>query len=190
MSNFLKLSFIIISSSYIIGCASPSPMNGNVKDELYHIDNNPLTITDNNVQKLEAQILQSDGFDTSVSDLSVSDRQTVSDNLLVLFHFDSDAINDDMVVILDKQLDILSSNPNLRVMLEGRTDERGTRAYNLVLGDHRSEIVKDYLIKRGVSSEQILTVSLGENEPLFLEVEKEKNKFWKLNRSVFFKFID
>lgn len=189
MRHLLKTFLIICAALYIVGCASKQPLLGGVQDELYHIDNKPLTITEDNVVKKEASVIQSVKFDASVSDLTDIEQKTVNENLLVLFTFDSQSINDDMISTLNKQIDILKANPNLRVMLEGRTDDRGTRTYNLVLGENRAESVREYLINKGIAEEQILTVSLGENEPLFLNLREAKNEFWKLNRSVFFKFI-
>lgn len=190
MIKILKNTFILFCSVYLIGCAAKQPVVGGVKDELYHLENEPLVITQDEVKEKEAEVIQSPEFNVSVSDLSEEDQAIVNENLLVLFDFDSEKVNDDMLKTLDNQVQVLSSNKALRVMLEGRTDERGTRTYNLVLGDKRADKVKSYLVDKGINPDQVLTNSLGENEPLFLNLRDEKEKFWKLNRSVFFKFID
>lgn len=190
MKNILKTTLIFIGSIYLIGCAAKQPIVGGVKDELYYLKNEPLIITPELVKEKEATVIQSKEFNAGVSDLSLEEQKTVNENLLVLFDFDSNKVNTVMHKTLDNQVEVLSSNPNLRVMLEGRTDERGTRTYNLVLGEQRVKKVKNYLINKGINPNQILTVSLGENEPLFLNFKDTQEKFWKLNRSVFFKFID
>jgi peptidoglycan-associated lipoprotein len=190
MKQLLKTLAIAGTALFIVGCASKEPLLVGVKDELYHIDNYPLTITEDSVEKQESAVIQSVKFDASISELTYSEQKTVNDNLLVLFSFDSQAIKIEMLPTLNNQIKILKANPNLRVMLEGRTDDRGTITYNLVLGENRADIIRDYLVDKGVSEEQILTVSLGENEPLFLNLRDKKNEFWELNRSVFFKFID
>jgi peptidoglycan-associated lipoprotein len=190
MKQLLRTLAITGTALFVVGCASKDPLLGGVTDELYHIDNYPLTITEENVDKQEAAVIQSVKFDASVSDLTDVEQKTVNDNLLVLFSFDSQNIKSEMLPTLNNQIEVLKANPNLRVMLEGRTDDRGTITYNLVLGENRADIIKNHLIDEGVSEEQILTVSLGENEPLFLNLRDTKNEFWKLNRSVFFKFID
>lgn len=59
----------------------------------------------------------------------------------------------------------LASNPNKRVRLEGHADERGTREYNLALGERRANGIRDFLIVNGASRSQIETVSYGEERP-------------------------
>ncbi len=64
-----------------------------------------------------------------------------------------------------KQVTYLKNNPNLNVTLEGHADERGTREYNLALGEKRANAVKDYLIANGISSSRIKVVSYGKERP-------------------------
>jgi len=59
----------------------------------------------------------------------------------------------------------LASNPNRRVRLEGHADERGTREYNLALGERRANSIRDFLIVNGASRAQLETVSYGEERP-------------------------
>ncbi|CAN1592837.1 OmpA Outer membrane protein and related peptidoglycan-associated (lipo)proteins [Candidatus Pelagibacterales bacterium] len=64
-----------------------------------------------------------------------------------------------------KQVTYLKNNQNLNVTLEGHADERGTREYNLALGEKRANAVKDYLIANGISSSRIKVVSYGKERP-------------------------
>ena len=64
-----------------------------------------------------------------------------------------------------KQVTYLKNNQNLNVTLEGHADERGTREYNLALGEKRANAVKDYLIANGISSARIQVVSYGKERP-------------------------
>ena len=64
-----------------------------------------------------------------------------------------------------KQVTYLKNNPNLNVTLEGHADERGTREYNLALGERRANAVKDFLIANGISSARIKVVSYGKERP-------------------------
>ena len=64
-----------------------------------------------------------------------------------------------------KQVTYLKNNPNLNVTLEGHADERGTREYNLALGEKRANAVKDYLIANSISSARIKVVSYGKERP-------------------------
>ena len=67
---------------------------------------------------------------------------------------------------LSKQVNYLKSNPNLNVSLEGHADERGTREYNLALGEKRANAVKDYLISNGISSARVNVISYGKEKPV------------------------
>ena len=64
-----------------------------------------------------------------------------------------------------KQVTYLKNNPNLNVTLEGHADERGTREYNLALGEKRANAVKDYFIANSISSSRIKVVSYGKERP-------------------------
>ena len=67
---------------------------------------------------------------------------------------------------LSKQANYLKSNPNLNVSLEGHADERGTREYNLALGEKRANAVKDYFISNGISSARVNVISYGKEKPV------------------------
>ncbi len=75
--------------------------------------------------------------------------------------------------ILDAQVTWLARYPQARVTLEGHCDERGTREYNLALGDRRANAAKNYLAERGVSAERINTISYGKERPLAAGSDEE-----------------
>ena len=80
---------------------------------------------------------------------------------------------------LDAQAAWLNANPSVRVSIEGHCDERGTRDYNLALGDRRANSVKDYLTFLGVKSERIATISYGKERPRALGSNEAA---WSQNR--------
>ncbi|CAN1593047.1 OmpA Outer membrane protein and related peptidoglycan-associated (lipo)proteins [Candidatus Pelagibacterales bacterium] len=65
-----------------------------------------------------------------------------------------------------KQVNYLKNNLNLNVSLEGHADERGTREYNLALGEKRANAVKDYFISNGISSARVNVISYGKEKPV------------------------
>ena len=67
---------------------------------------------------------------------------------------------------LRKQANYLRKNKNLNVTVEGHADERGTREYNLALGDRRANAAKDYLMSQGISSNRVTTISYGKERPV------------------------
>jgi peptidoglycan-associated lipoprotein len=102
---------------------------------------------------------------------------------IVYFDFDRAEIKSQDVPVIEAQARYLTANPNLRVRLEGHTDERGTREYNMGLGERRSNSVRDALLVRGVSARQLIVVSYGEERPVALGHNEEA---WAQNRRVEF----
>ena len=97
----------------------------------------------------------------------------------VLFGYDSSELDDEDRSILDNQGKFLNQNPSLKVTIEGHCDERGTREYNLALGEKRASAVKDYLISVGINSDRISVVSYGKERPAVLGSNKAA---WSMNR--------
>ena len=95
--------------------------------------------------------------------------------------FDTDRFNVDTAdqAVLQTQAQWLARYPNARVTLEGHADERGTRDYNLALGERRANAAKNYLASLGVDSSRIQTVSYGKERPQALGSNEES---WAQNR--------
>ncbi|QNE32041.1 peptidoglycan-associated lipoprotein Pal [Sphingomonas sp. NBWT7] len=104
-------------------------------------------------------------------------RSVTSDTI----NFGLDMIDIDATArgILDSQVVWLNRYPNVRVTLEGHADERGTREYNLALGDRRANSAKNYLVARGISPSRITTISYGKERPVALGSDEES---WAQNR--------
>lgn len=100
---------------------------------------------------------------------------------IVFFDFDSAEIKPEFQSVLANHAKYLTSNPNTRVRLEGHTDERGTREYNVGLGERRASAVSQALELRGVSPQQISVVSFGEERPVSLGHDESA---WSQNRRV------
>jgi peptidoglycan-associated lipoprotein len=83
----------------------------------------------------------------------------------VFFDFDRYAIRTDAARTLDTNIAWLKSNPAALILIEGHCDERGTNAYNLVLGERRAKATQDYLVARGVAAARITIISYGEERP-------------------------
>jgi peptidoglycan-associated lipoprotein len=101
----------------------------------------------------------------------------------VYFDFDRYDIREDAKPILREVASMLLRNNNLKVIIEGHTDERGTNEYNLGLGDMRATSVRGYLISLGISSGRIETISYGEERPACKEQTEE---CWAINRRAHF----
>ncbi|SFX49462.1 peptidoglycan-associated lipoprotein Pal [Marinospirillum alkaliphilum] len=84
---------------------------------------------------------------------------------VIYFDFDKSNIRSEFYDVLNLHAAYLMANPRARVVLEGHTDERGTREYNMALGERRGNSVQRYLSLQGVSSSQMEVVSYGEERP-------------------------
>ena len=83
----------------------------------------------------------------------------------IFFDFDSDAINEKFRPMLQAHANYLSKNRNAKMLIQGNTDERGGREYNLALGQRRAEAIKKLVTLLGAQDAQVEAVSLGEEKP-------------------------
>ncbi|OGV36830.1 MAG: peptidoglycan-associated lipoprotein [Legionellales bacterium RIFCSPHIGHO2_12_FULL_35_11] len=86
-------------------------------------------------------------------------------NQIYLFSYDNSYVNEKYMPSLHAQAEYLKDHPGARVLIEGHTDERGSREYNIALGERRANSVADVLRTDGVSSRQIRVVSYGKERP-------------------------
>lgn len=97
----------------------------------------------------------------------------------IFFDLDSYALRPDARGTLEKQAAWLQQNRNVTVTIEGHADERGTREYNLALGERRANAVRDYLVALGIDPNRIKTVSYGKERPVDARSTEEA---WSRNR--------
>ncbi len=103
--------------------------------------------------------------------------QTAGDR--VFFEFDRSDITPEAQQILQRQAEWLQHYPNVTVTIEGRCDERGTREYNLALGERRANAAKQVLIAAGIPSSRLSTISYGKDRPV---VPGSTEEAWAQNR--------
>lgn len=97
----------------------------------------------------------------------------------VFFGYDSAVINAEAQSTLERQASWLMQNPGVTVTIEGHCDERGTREYNLALGERRADATRNYLISLGVKPSRISTISYGKERP---DVIGSSDSAWAKNR--------
>lgn len=95
------------------------------------------------------------------------------------FEFDRAVVGPDDLAALEMHATVLRNNRDRSVVIEGHCDERGTREYNLALGERRADAIRSYLTSAGVSARQIETVSYGEERP---EDPGHAESSWARNR--------
>ena len=97
----------------------------------------------------------------------------------VHFATDSSDVDSEATAILTKQAAWLQKFPNVRVTVEGHCDERGTREYNLALGDRRANSAKNFLVNAGVNPARISVISYGKERPVATGSDEDS---WAQNR--------
>lgn len=122
----------------------------------------------------------SDGSGGSGSMLS-GDMAQLLDTNTVYFEFDSATVNRDSQRVIEAHSQFLIENSDVNVVLEGHADERGTREYNLALGERRANSVAEIMVAYGVAPDRIQTVSYGEERPAAMGSNESA---WQQNRRV------
>ena len=97
----------------------------------------------------------------------------------VFFDFDKYGLRADAKATLDKQIAWLKKYPSFNLTVEGHADERGTREYNLALGDRRAQSVREYLLAQGVQASRLTTTTYGKERP---EANGSNEAAWAKNR--------
>jgi len=95
------------------------------------------------------------------------------------FDYDKYNLRPDAIDALTHDAKLLGDNPTARILIEGHCDERGTREYNLALGDRRARTAKDFLVRYGIDAARIETISYGRERP-FSAGQGESS--WQQNR--------
>lgn len=159
--NSLKVAALAVSLAFAAGCAKkppkelpPAPSEGAGQET-------PSAVENAIVPGSRADFLQSIPsdkiyFDTDLSNIDDQDR-----------------------AVLDAQAAWLQRYPNVRVTIEGHCDERGTREYNLALGDRRANAAKNYLQSRGINPARMAVISWGKERPEALGSDESA---WARNR--------
>jgi peptidoglycan-associated lipoprotein len=118
------------------------------------------------------------------SDSIQYDNKAVFASATIYFEFDKSNLTSKSIQILKSVASALNENKSIQVTLAGHADERGTREYNLALGQRRAETVSDYFILNGISKNRISVKSYGEERPLALGQDDEsysKNRRVEIN---------
>jgi len=107
----------------------------------------------------------SSGSTSADSDMQTPDEMLAKVGSTVYFGYDQSILTAEGQATLDRQAAFLKANPTIRIVIEGHCDERGTREYNLALGDRRASAARDYLVAKGVNASRLTTISYGKERP-------------------------
>jgi peptidoglycan-associated lipoprotein len=156
--NIFLISFILIS----VSCSTT-----NVTEE---------AVYDSVVSSVEVSVKDDKNKADEVYDYS---SKAIMANAVVYFDFDQYTLSSKSIQTLRSIAQVMEDNKDLEITVSGHADERGTREYNLALGQRRGEAVRDYLLLNGISKNRITVKSYGEEYPL---VKGSNESSWAKNR--------
>jgi len=133
-------------------------------------------VYDGGIKTVEASVIE-------VQDLDY-ETKAIFANATVFFEFDSYNLTSKSIQTLKSVVSVMNSNIDIEITLAGHADERGTREYNLALGQRRAESVKDYFLLNGIMSSRVTVKSYGEERPISLgndEASYSKNRRVEIN---------
>lgn len=99
--------------------------------------------------------------------------------MAIYYDYDKSDLKPEARATLDAKLPLLRANANVRIRIAGHTDERGSDAYNVALGQRRAAAAKQYLVSQGIAADRIETVSFGEDRPAAMGSNEDA---WSQNR--------
>ena len=121
------------------------------------------------------------GNETESAQAMLDDSSSALSSRVIYFEFDSAKVSEDSLTTLEAHGNFIASNGNVSVRLEGHSDERGSREYNIALGDRRAQSVRRVLLFQGASVDQLETISYGEEQAAVLG---HTDDAWSKNRRV------
>ena len=171
---FIRTLLVLSLAGLLFGCSSEQ-----VKEEepvaVEDLSSSANASDDSSVQAYSTDDSSTSGFD------SLDDPQSPLSIRIIYFEYNSNEISSEYRSAIEAHAAYLSQNPTTSITLEGHADERGSREYNLALGERRALAVKQQLTLLGASSSQIRLVSYGEERPA---VDGHDESSWQQNRRV------
>ena len=134
------------------------------------------TLYDRNIQTVQASVAEEATLDY--------ETKAIFTNATILFEFDSFNLSSKSIQTLKGAVVAMKNNSTIKITISGHADERGTREYNLALGQRRAESVKDYFALNGINKSRVSVKSYGEERPLAFgtdEVSHAKNRRAEIN---------
>jgi len=170
--KFIQAVAVALVLGWLAGCSS----TGDSKEGDVAVEDHSGTATDDS-----AATASGVGAYGDLSVESLNDPNSPLAQRVIYFEYDSSDVAEQDRDIVAAHAAFLAANPDVKVNVEGHTDERGAREYNIGLGDQRAQSVRRMLEFQGVAPMQITIVSFGEEKPA---VEGHDESAWSMNRRV------
>ena len=180
MQKILTLSLIMLLGIGVSACQSQKKI-----DDIAEVEEwNPTGLSGDEGAESTLSVSGLSEGDTGDTLAGVVTDEDFADPLskrVVYFEFDSIGLTPEANRIVEAHAEYLANNRDMALVLEGHADERGTREYNLALGESRAKAVAEVFLGLGVSEDAIRIISYGEERPVDLEQSEDA---WSLNRRV------
>jgi peptidoglycan-associated lipoprotein len=177
MKRMLTIALLITGAALLAGC----PKKPNTKDYPTAGSQVPDASTSSSGDSASTSTSPLAGDDANGSRGIPGEGTGALARKVIYFDFDKSEIKPEFNDIITAAARNLNSNPTMKVKLEGNTDNRGTREYNIGLGERRAQAVRRALLLQGVAESQVSTVSFGAERPA---VEGDDEAAWSQNRRV------
>ncbi|MGM0553068.1 MAG: peptidoglycan-associated lipoprotein Pal [Pseudomonadota bacterium] len=178
MGNLVRWVFVMLVIGALSACATPTR---DAEDAERAAEREAAEADAGERAEREAAEARGLGRERRFDAAALDDPDSPLAERLVYFDFDRDEVKPEFMPMLEAHAAYLAQNGGARLRLEGHTDERGTREYNLALGERRAQAVRRVLSLNGASDEQIEVISYGEEMPVAFEQNEEA---WAKNRRV------
>jgi len=167
MFSVKKIKNINLYNLFIIAFLISSCSSMNVTEEVVY---------DGGIRTVEVSVKEDKELDY--------ETMAIYTNATVYFEFDKFNLNSKSLQTLKSTVSAMRNNESIRITIAGHADERGTREYNLALGQRRADAVKDYLVLSGIDKNRISTKSFGEERPMSFGSDEDsysKNRRAEIN---------
>jgi len=177
MNHKLLLAAVLLPTVMLTGCETLGGQDGG-----------DVVVEDRGTQADGGQITGGDGATatgasagTAFQGHQLDNPQSILSSRVIYFEFDSASIRNEDRAAIQAHAEYMGKNGGATVALEGHTDERGSREYNIALGEQRAKAVRQLLLFQGAVSSQLQTVSYGEESPAAIGHDEDA---WQQNRRV------
>ena len=164
----MRHSLAILATLLLAACGSQPPAP----------EQNPAGVEDRTPRTPTAETQPVTPFD-EFSVAALKDPRSVLSKRAIYFDYDSYVVKNEFKPLIEAHAKFLVNNPKFKMLIQGNADERGSREYNLALGQKRADAVKKALMLLGAREDQMESVSLGEEKPVCSEQTEE---CWARNR--------
>jgi peptidoglycan-associated lipoprotein len=172
MKNQIKLGLVSLLAVTLVGCASKKAPDAPAPVETRTQTTPPSTTAGTTTPTSPPAQVQTN---------PLTDPKNILSQRIVYFDYDQDTVKSEFQALVQAHAKFLNDNRNRKIRLEGHADERGSREYNMALGQRRADALRKAMNLLGVSSDRIETISFGEDKP---KAQGNDEAAWAQNRRV------